>query len=843
MRKNYLLLLGFFIYFSVNAQIINFPNYYVKAKLLQSDSYSPYLIAKNIEGNFFKIDSNNDGEIDVSEALKVSYLDLSSVGLANLDGLNNFPNVKELVCRNNSLTEIDLSPFINLEKLDCSTNRLISLNLQAQLKITELVCDHNQLTSIKINDQNNLSKLICYSNLIPSLDLSNISKLKELNCSSNKFSTIDFNSNTELITLDFGYNAVVSVDLKKLGKLESLSFDSTLLSTIDVTNNTRLKTLSFNYNNIKNIDVSNIIDLTSLYFTNNLISAIDLSNNKSLKALYCNSNKIISLDLKNQILLTDLYCYDNLLTTLDLSNQKKLFSLNCSNNPITFINLKNGANAMFNVGNTKLKFLCVDDNSYTIEMAENHLKLSNIYDCNVNSYCSFTPGGAIYTILGNQKLDADNNGCDDSDSNFANLNFSITDGTSKGNIISDASGNYTFPVGEGTHTITPILENPNYFTASPESATVTFPNETATFNQNFCIIPKGIHQDVEVSILTTLPARPGFDAIYKIIYKNKGTKKVSGSVTLDFNDAVLDFVSTSPVFTSQSTNKLVWDYIDLKPFETREINFTLNVNSPTETPAVNINDRLSFNALISPINGDEKPVDNSFALRQIVVGSFDPNDKTCLEGDVITPELIGEYVHYLIRFENTGTYPAENVVVKDMIDLSKFDISTLVLTKASHPYVTKISDGNKVEFIFEKINLPYDDANNDGYVAFKIKTLPTLKVGDSFTNEANIYFDYNFPIVTNKATSTFKALGTQDFEFSNYMSLYPNPAGDVLNITSKENIDINSIKIYDVLGQLVIAVPNAKLASKIDVSKLRTGNYFLRINSDKGISNVKFIKQ
>jgi hypothetical protein len=204
--------------------------------------------------------------------------------------------------------------------------------------------------------------------------------------------------------------------------------------------------------------------------------------------------------------------------------------------------------------------------------------------------------------------------------------------------------------------------------------------------------------------------------------------------------------------------------------------------------------------------------------------------------------LIGEYVHYLIRFENTGNYAAQNIVVKDLIDLSKFDISTLVPTKASHDFVIKLSQGNKVEFIFENINLPFDDATNDGFIAFKIKTLPTLVTGDSFTNEANIYFDYNFPILTNKATSTFKTLGTQDFEFSDYFSVYPNPVNDILNINKKGSIEVQSIAVLDILGQLVIAVPNAQTISKVDVSKLVTGMYFLKMNTDKGTSNMKFIK-
>jgi hypothetical protein len=251
----------------------------------------------------------------------------------------------------------------------------------------------------------------------------------------------------------------------------------------------------------------------------------------------------------------------------------------------------------------------------------------------------------------------------------------------------------------------------------------------------------------------------------------------------------------NPVTTTQTSNNLSWNFTNLKPFETREITFTMNVNSPMEIPAVNNGDILNFTTTITSSATDETPTDNTFTLNQTVVGSYDPNDKTCLEGSVITPELIGQYVQYMIRFENKGTSAAENVVVKDMIDLTKFDISTLIPTSGSHSYVTKISEGNKVEFIFENINLPFDDANNDGYIAFKIKTLPTLVVKDSFTNEANIYFDYNFPILTHNATSTFKTLGTQDFDFARYFTVYPNPAKSELNITAKETINVNSISV------------------------------------------------
>ena len=268
---------------------------------------------------------------------------------------------------------------------------------------------------------------------------------------------------------------------------------------------------------------------------------------------------------------------------------------------------------------------------------------------------------------------------------------------------------------------------------------------------------------------------------------------------------------------------------------------TLNVNSPTETPAVNGGDVLSYTATANGLNTDETPDDNTFTLSQVVVNSFDPNDKTCLEGAIINPSMIGKYVHYKIRFENTGTFAAQNIVVKDMINTSKFDVSTLQMTDASHSCVTRITNPNKVEFIFENINLPFDDANNDGYVVFKIKTKPTLVVGNTISNSANIYFDYNFPIVTNTATSTFSVLQNDTFEFDNYFTIYPNPVDDVLNLNTKQDTEVYSLTVYNLLGQQEQTTTNP--TKTVDVSSLKTGNYIVKVVTDKGVSSSKFVKE
>jgi hypothetical protein len=678
MKKLYFLVVALCVFSATKAQIINFPDPVFKAKLLSAKATNNVAGVGTSFTYSINIDSNNDGEISVDEALQVNILRIGGSLISDLSGIEYFKNINSLICNNNTLTKLELSELTKLVALDCKNNLLTSLNLK----------------------------------------------------------------------------------------------------------------------------------------------------NPKLYQVYCNSN---------------------MLSTLDVSNLTNLIQLYCSNNDLKSIFIKGsgykgGFETVFDfIGNPNLKYICANE-SVLVEI-QNKVSSYGYTNCAVNSYCSFVPGGTFYTIQGNQKFDSNNNGCDALDVVVPNLKFNITSGTTTGSFISGATGNYSIPVQAGTHTITPVVENPTYFNVSPTTVNVTFPTQTSPFTQNFCISSNGVHPDLEISLLPLEPARPGFDAKYKLVYKNKGNTTQSGSVNLTFDDAVLDLVVSNPATSTQTTNTLCWNFTDLLPFETREIVVTLNVNSPMETPSVASGTILAYVATITSAAIDETPIDNTFSFNQTVVNSFDPNDKTCLEGSIISPSLIGQYVHYMIRFENNGTANAQNIVVKDIIDLSKFDISTLVPTDASHSFVTNISSGNKVELIFENINLPFDDANNDGYVSFKIKTLPTLKVGDTFTNDASIYFDYNFPIVTNKATSTFKTLGVQDFEFSNYFTLYPNPAQSILNISSKEAIEVKSISIYNTLGQLFLVIPNPEKVSKIDVSSLKIGNYFIKINSDKGTSNARFIKE
>ena len=800
--KKYLLLF-LLAFFSVEAQIVNIPDANFKAKLLEADANN--IIAKNSSGQFFKIDVDGDNEIQEIEAQQVFSLILDDSNIESLEGIFGFTNLSDLECNNNLITEIDFSGFLSLKRVSLDNNPLVSLNVQ----------------------NTNLEILGAYNTSLTSLDLSGLESL---------FS-VTFVYNTQL----------TSVNLSNCSSLQIAYFNSNLLSEINLSGCVNLTAFYCNNNQLAEIEnFSECISLEILDCSNNFLSVLDLSNFSNLVELYCEDNSITNVifNQDSSTTLSILELSNNNLTSLDLVN-RKFWILNLSFNPLISLFIKNGQvpNGDFTLvlnGCESLQYICTDES--IIDEIQMILESYTILNCEVNSYCSFLPGGNYHVIRGNVKLDLNFDGCDETDIQYSNLRLDITNGENIQSVFTNDVGDYVFPLLEGIYTVQPILENTSHFTCTPENFVIEFPLQTSPFIQDFCVSSNPIY-DLEVIIIPIEVAIPGFDADYKLVYKNKGNTVVSGSLSLTFTDNVMDFVSSIPVQSMVEPNILNWNYTDLQPLETREILVVFNLNSPQETPGLNGGEILEFIAIIDPLSGDEMPSDNTSTLNQTVVNSYDPNDKTCLEGSVVSPELIGQYVHYVIRFENTGTFFAQNVVVKDEIDLARFDISTLIPQHSSHDYFTRIN-GNKVEFIFENIQLPFPPSEErHGYIAFKIKLKNDLIVGDTFSNFASIYFDYNFPIITEPATTSIEALSNPDFEFSSFVKLYPNPANSIVKIESQSSINLKSVEIFNSLGQLLQAIPNENNQLNIDVSNLQTGTYFIKVHSDKGVGVSKFVKK
>ncbi|MEO9888089.1 DUF7619 domain-containing protein, partial [Nonlabens ulvanivorans] len=448
---------------------------------------------------------------------------------------------------------------------------------------------------------------------------------------------------------------------------------------------------------------------------------------------------------------------------------------------------------------------------------------------------------AVQTLNGLFSYDIDMSGCDVNDPKALNIPLNISNTEASIDVVA-INGEYSANLRSGTYNITPIIDNQR-FNISPSNPSVTI-NQSGIITQDFCITDLGLFNDLEIVLFPISDSRPGFDANYKLVYKNKGTSVLSGTINMQFENDYMTFLNATPAVASTSPGVLNWNYSNIQPFETREVLINFNLNMPTDPNfPLQLDDLLVFRSAINYSGTDATPQDNTFITRQKVVNSYDPNDKTCLQGDIILPSEVGEYVHYRIRFENEGTASAINVRIVDYIDTAKYDISTLVPLSSSHDYTTTISSGNKIEFQFDNINLPFTAPASQGYVLFKIKTIDTLVLGDDFSNQAEIYFDFNAPIITNLETTAVAVPASVTDSDLFQLQLVPNPANSLVAISS--NISFQHITIYNTSGQVVFnsSFSSFTLSHTLELENLSSGLYFVEISNADHKAIKKLLKQ
>jgi len=76
--------------------------------------------------------------------------------------------------------------------------------------------------------------------------------------------------------------------------------------------------------------------------------------------------------------------------------------------------------------------------------------------------------------------------------------------------------------------------------------------------------------------------------------------------------------------------------------------------------------------------------------------------------------------------------------------------------------------------------------------------------------------------------------------FADNFNLYPNPVSDVLNIASKNGLNVNEVRITDLSGKVV---KTQKDVSSVNVSDLAVGTYIIDVTTNEGRATSKFIKK
>jgi hypothetical protein len=166
------------------------------------------------------------------------------------------------------------------------------------------------------------------------------------------------------------------------------------------------------------------------------------------------------------------------------------------------------------------------------------------------------------------------------------------------------------------------------------------------------------------------------------------------------------------------------------------------------------------------------------------------------------------------------------------------------MLNASHSYTVQFLDGNIIKWRFENIQLPDSGSNepgSHGHVQFRLHTTNTPTIGQVIENRANIYFDFNEPVITNTAINTFVAPNGVEELSNGTFSIYPNPAENVLYVQSENGNSFYTI--YDITGKVNFIHQSTNANSTLDISTLSSGVYFIQCISGEEVSTIKFIKR
>jgi len=82
--------------------------------------------------------------------------------------------------------------------------------------------------------------------------------------------------------------------------------------------------------------------------------------------------------------------------------------------------------------------------------------------------------------------------------------------------------------------------------------------------------------------------------------------------------------------------------------------------------------------------------------------------------------------------------------------------------------------------------------------------------------------------------------GIENYAIIQNLKIYPNPVTSQLNVVSTTSLKIERVEMLDVTGKVVKNI--TQNFTKIDVSSLQRGVYFVKIYTDKGVGNQRIIK-
>ncbi len=392
--------------------------------------------------------------------------------------------------------------------------------------------------------------------------------------------------------------------------------------------------------------------------------------------------------------------------------------------------------------------------------------------------------------------------------------------------LTDATGGYDIRVPYGDFTID-VVSN-GLVPICPATEPVPFNTSAGAPVAQVLLGDSSVSKLDIVAAAVIGPARPGFAVTHTIQFTNASTYD-SGPLTATAQlDPLITYTDASIEPSSVAGGTLTWSLPALAGYTQH----TIQVHGQLPADPLLSGQEISLEVSADQ-NLDESVLwNNAYTAHAVITASFDPNDKQVWPRDLFDL-AVDSVLDYTIRFQNTGTDTAFTVVITDTL-AAELDMGTFQAGASTHPCTIAFKPGRVVEWRFADILLPDSNVNepaSHGQLGFRIRPMQPLLPGTVIGNNADIYFDFNPPVRTNDAAVLAEFNTGMAERDGNSLSLWPNPATDVLNVRIPEDVD-RSCSIMAADGRTSpVATRVTGQGLQLDVRSLAPGFYVLRTRS------------
>ena len=391
--------------------------------------------------------------------------------------------------------------------------------------------------------------------------------------------------------------------------------------------------------------------------------------------------------------------------------------------------------------------------------------------------------------------------------------------------ITSTHGEYSRNLPLGSYTLAP--SGSDLYPLCPSSSPVPF---DLTVPVPLAVLDLADSSLVDLDLETFIsagPARPGFVHQVQGQVRNM-SGQLSSSVDATFTfDPSMSFIGAAPTPTSVVGNVITWS--DLPPMVGFDmLDFSVVLQVPPDPGLLGTAITHILEATQSFTEAD--PGNNVATWSDVITGSYDPNDKLARtsSGQSDSQYFIAqdEWIDYTIRFQNTGTDTAFTVVITDTLS-AWLDMATFEQGAASHGFSIRFKPGRVVEWRFAGIALPdstTDEVASHGFVTFRIWPQLPLLPGTVIENIANIYFDFNPPVITEPSVLVAEFSTGVNSTSGSTLMLAPNPASDRV-LVSAGGATIADLRIFSMDGREVMRSIIRNASGVIDIAALPSGPY------------------